>query len=303
MKKWIILLMIVVIAALPLVGCGSIGLLSSTGTLTVLVTDAPSYTVNSVVVHFSEVWVHKAGEGEDDEGQWIQLTITGGMLSEGFFDLALLRDEGETQELVSANLTAGEYTQLRVVMDEDLGVQVDYDENEGDPVNAKLPSGTLKFVRLFTVEENGSTEIILDFNLEKSVIFEGNFNKEPNPQKPDTDKPSIIIKPVVKLQVTSTAEDTDVTAPAIPTGLTAIPGDTQVSLDWDDNAETDLKEYIVYRANTSGGPYEEIIRITDSVYTDIGVTNGTTYYYVVTAVDESDNESGYSTEVSAMPAL
>ncbi|MFO8007750.1 MAG: fibronectin type III domain-containing protein, partial [Candidatus Brocadiia bacterium] len=38
-----------------------------------------------------------------------------------------------------------------------------------------------------------------------------------------------------------------------------------------------------------------------SDYTDTGVTNDTTYYYVVTAVDTSSNESGYSNEASATP--
>jgi hypothetical protein len=174
----------------------------STGTLTVLVTDAPSYTVNSVIVHFSEVWAHKASDREDGEGEWIQLSITGGMLENGSFDLAELRDEGETAELAAAELVTGEYTQLRVVMDEDKGVQVDYDENTGEPVNAKLPSGTLKFVRTFIVEADGSTDIVLDFDLQKSVVFTGNFDNGLNPNQ--ADKPSVIVKPVVKLQVTST---------------------------------------------------------------------------------------------------
>jgi fibronectin type 3 domain-containing protein len=39
-----------------------------------------------------------------------------------------------------------------------------------------------------------------------------------------------------------------------------------------------------------------------SDYTDNSVTNGTTYYYVVTAVDTSSNESGHSNEASATPS-
>jgi hypothetical protein len=41
--------------------------------------------------------------------------------------------------------------------------------------------------------------------------------------------------------------------------------------------------------------------ITMSDYTDLGVINGTTYYYVVTAVDTSNNESANSTEDTATP--
>jgi len=45
-----------------------------------------------------------------------------------------------------------------------------------------------------------------------------------------------------------------------------------------------------------------ISRVT-SDYLDLGLTSGTTYYYVVTALDEVPNESGYSNEASATPPL
>ncbi|UCD08650.1 MAG: hypothetical protein JSU79_09855 [Dehalococcoidales bacterium] len=91
--------------------------------------------------------------------------------------------------------------------------------------------------------------------------------------------------------------------PATPTGLAATPGDGQVSLDWNDNGEGDLDGYNIYRSLTSGDNYTQIngLPVTTSNYTDTGLTNDTTYYYVVTAVDVGSNESGYSSEVSAMP--
>jgi fibronectin type 3 domain-containing protein len=93
----------------------------------------------------------------------------------------------------------------------------------------------------------------------------------------------------------------DTTPPAAPTGLSATAGDGQVSLDWNNNGEGDLDGYRVYRSTTSGGGYSQIASPSSSAYTDSGVTNGTTYYYVVTAYDTSDNESGYSNEASATP--
>jgi fibronectin type 3 domain-containing protein len=98
-------------------------------------------------------------------------------------------------------------------------------------------------------------------------------------------------------------EAVDTTPPSAPTGLVATAGDAQVSLDWADNNEPDLAGYNVFRATTSGGGYSQLngSLLTGSDYTDNTVSNGTTYYYVVTAVDTSSNESGYSNEASATP--
>ena len=52
--------------------------------------------------------------------------------------------------------------------------------------------------------------------------------------------------------------------------------------------------------NESFAPIDSEL-ITESDYTDTDVVNGTTYYYVVTAVNESDFESSFSNEVSATP--
>ena len=100
----------------------------------------------------------------------------------------------------------------------------------------------------------------------------------------------------------ASAAPADTTAPAAPTGLITTAGDGQVSLDWGDNAEGDLAEYIVHRSTTRGGPYTEAaITVVASEYTDGGLANGTTYYYVVTAVDSAGNESADSSQASAMP--
>jgi len=89
--------------------------------------------------------------------------------------------------------------------------------------------------------------------------------------------------------------------PAAPTGLSAAAGDASVSLDWNDNPEPDLASYNVKRSTSAGGPYTQVNNVTVSQYNDTGLTNGVTYYYVVTAVDTASNESGNSNQASATP--
>jgi hypothetical protein len=88
--------------------------------------------------------------------------------------------------------------------------------------------------------------------------------------------------------------------PAAPTGLQATAGDGQVALTW--AASAGATSYNVYRATTAGGegatPYRT--GLTATSFTDTGLTNGTTYYYQVTAVNAA-GESARSAEVSATP--
>jgi endonuclease I len=93
------------------------------------------------------------------------------------------------------------------------------------------------------------------------------------------------------------------TPPAAPSGLGATAGNATVNLNWADNTETDLAGYHVFRATVNGGPYAQITAtlLTVSAYTDSGVSNGTTYYYVVRAHDIAGNQSPNSAQVSATP--
>jgi hypothetical protein len=85
--------------------------------------------------------------------------------------------------------------------------------------------------------------------------------------------------------------------PAAPAGLTATAGNAQVSLSW--SASDGATSYHVKRSTTSGGE-ATIASPTTSSYTDTSVTNGTLYYYVVSAVN-AYGESGNSSEKSATP--
>ena len=86
--------------------------------------------------------------------------------------------------------------------------------------------------------------------------------------------------------------------PAAPAGLTATPGNLQVSLSW--SASSGATGYYVNRSVVTGGPYTKIATQAGTAYVDPSLTNGTTYYYVVAAYD-SAGASANSTQVSATP--
>ena len=74
-----------------------------------------------------------------------------------------------------------------------------------------------------------------------------------------------------------------------------------VALTWNASIST-VSGYNAYRSTVSGGPYTKVNTslVTVLNYTDLTVLNGTTYFYVTTAVDSSLNESSFSNEVQAI---
>ena len=90
----------------------------------------------------------------------------------------------------------------------------------------------------------------------------------------------------------------DTAPPAAPAGLTATGSDGEVGLDWADNVESDLAGYRVYAQ-----PDVCLSAPTGSGHTHGGLVPGTTYSYVVTAVDEAGNESppAFTSATTAAP--
>ncbi|MFO8010315.1 MAG: DUF4382 domain-containing protein [Dehalococcoidia bacterium] len=145
------------------------------GILEIRVTDAPSYEISAVNVTISDIEVHRSADGTaaDDE-EW-DLVIEGGRS----FELLELR--GVEDILGSRELETGHYTQIRMNVEE---VTVTLD---GAVRSASLPSGKLKLIGSFDIQEGTTTVLTLDFDAEKSVVVTGNQR--------------VIFKPTVKLIV------------------------------------------------------------------------------------------------------
>jgi fibronectin type 3 domain-containing protein len=90
-----------------------------------------------------------------------------------------------------------------------------------------------------------------------------------------------------------------ITAPA---SLTATPGNTEVTLTWP--AVTGATSYNAYWSGTAGDPKVTGTQIpgVTSPYTQSDLANGSTYYYVVTALDAA-GESAESPQATAVPSV
>lgn len=101
-----------------------------------------------------------------------------------------------------------------------------------------------------------------------------------------------------------TTGEVDLEPPNAPDNL-RVTGEVngQVSLAW--NSASDASSYNVYRSVLSGGGYVKAnsAPVSGTTFTDTGLSNAKTYFYVVTALDAIGNESAYSNEVSAVPHL
>ena len=101
--------------------------------------------------------------------------------------------------------------------------------------------------------------------------------------------------------ITFASNATNPPVAASVSGTGTPPPQHSVSLSWIASTST-VAGYNVYRGSQSGGPYVAVNSALDAStgYTDNSVQAGQTYYYVVTAVDNSGNESVYSNQAQAV---
>jgi hypothetical protein len=93
----------------------------------------------------------------------------------------------------------------------------------------------------------------------------------------------------------SREERPDRVPPSPPANLVATLRDGVIRLDWDENTEPDLYDYVMFRSTSPGGDYVQLTAgVPTNGYTIHSPERGVTYYFVVTAQDTAGNRSARS---------
>ncbi|MFU8896617.1 MAG: DUF4382 domain-containing protein [Gammaproteobacteria bacterium] len=175
--------------ALALAACGSSS--DKTGVLSLKITDSPVDDASEVVVVFTGVELKRAGDapfsidycGAEDLLEDCQKHI----------DLLTLQDGVTDDLLANEEVPAGQYEWLRlkVLAERDLqGASYIAFEDGGTQYPLFVPSGAqtgLKLVRPFVVAQGGTTRLVVDFDIRKSVIA------------PPGLQPNYLLKPTLRL--------------------------------------------------------------------------------------------------------
>ncbi len=159
-----------------------------------------------------------------------------------------------------------------------------------------VPSKTADWIEfdltnwLIAQKAAGKTEVTLVI---KALANNGGSLVSLNSRNASTSQPQL----VVGLDTGSyTPPPVDTTAPAQPVGLSATQQAAPAGLivDWSDNTDTDLAGYNVYRSTAAGGTFTLLNTtglLSASTFTDTTVNSGQTFFYQVTALDTTGNES------------
>lgn len=142
----------------------SAALAACNGSLSINLTDTPADDATSVVIDFTGIELHNTN------GQ----TVTINFPSAQRIDLMQLQNGLTTALLQSHSVPSGTYDwmQLNVLADKDTQGESYITLNTGAQYPLYVPSGSasrLKLTTSFSVPQNGSTQLLIDFNLRQSV--------------------------------------------------------------------------------------------------------------------------------------
>ncbi len=148
------------------------------GSIRIYLVDSPSQ-LDSVIICVTRVEIHKSGS--DSTSGWFVIND-----STRYFDLLQLTN-GASAVLGDTSLAPGKYTQIRLIIGSG-----SYVIDQGVKHDLEVPSGSqsgLKLNHQFTIESGKLYELLLDFNVDKSIVITGNGKYKL--------KPTIRVMPIV----------------------------------------------------------------------------------------------------------
>ncbi len=230
--------LVCIIAVMVLSSCGD-GDSSDDGqgTLSTSLTDSSSEEYQAVYVTIDRVDVHL-----EDNDSWKTVATPGKT-----YNLLELVN-GVVEGLGEGLLDSGQYTQMRLIIGEipDEGLNI-FDQKhdyanyiiDQDDISheLKVPSGSqtgLKIVNGFDINDDQTTELILDFDALRSVVKAGSSGQ-------------YLLKPTIKVLTTTDYAIVD----GIVTGADSIPlGQVFVTAQTTESEEADIKDQVVLQAGT-----------------------------------------------------
>ncbi|MFO7997925.1 MAG: DUF4382 domain-containing protein, partial [Bacteroidales bacterium] len=149
---------------------------SNTGVMHLSITDAPidQFDITGVFITVTEVQIHM---GEEN---WMVIEDFDGPVTYNLLELS----HGISELMASAELTAGNYTQIRFLLDAPVNSEQGNHSNpgcylefaDGTTVPLFVPSGAetgYKATGDFTIPVNGEVHVTADFDVRKSVVVAG----------------------------------------------------------------------------------------------------------------------------------
>ena len=133
----------------------------SLGTLSIYLTDAPTDEVSEVNVYITGLKVKRSGASVERFSYDV-----------GLIDLLTLRNS--TMLMAENKVPAGDYEFIRVELDQSRSNVID--KLTGKTLPLKIPSEQIKVNGGFVVPAGGATNIVLDFDADKSLVKLGNGN-------------------------------------------------------------------------------------------------------------------------------
>jgi hypothetical protein len=221
--------------------------------------------------------------GSDQSRAVVWSTTAGTVSSGGYYDAPTVSII--TTALITARTTGGSTTTTVTILPpppDSLPISISI-----SPATVTLKSGAKQ---LFTATVLGTTNRNVTWSTTDGTVTSGGLFTSPG----------VGVVTRIAVKAASQADPTE-SASAGVTALAQV-GQHAVDLSWNASTLSDIVGYNVYRGQVVSGPYSKINTgglLGSTLYSDTSVASGITYYYVVTVVDSSGQESAHSNQAQA----